>query len=404
MKILQLVKKYPFPIKDGESIAVNALSRSFAALGSEVTLLTMNTTKHFYNALQTPSELAHYQAVHAVVVDNRLKAIDAFLNLFSKDSYHVARFVSKDFNAQLQALLEKETFDVVQLETLYLAPYIPTIRKYSKAKIVMRSHNVEHEIWNRIAQNMPKGLRQRYLQLLTKRLESYEVAQLQEYDLLASISERDLKVFQTLGHHSQSIVAPIGLHLNNYQPNWEAFKQPLSLCFIGSLDWPPNVEGLKWFLDKVWPQLQLQLPGLEFHLAGRNTPDWLLQTAINGVTVHGEVPDAQDFINQYSMMVVPLFSGSGMRAKILEAMALGRLVLTTSIGLEGIAAVHDEQVLVAGSAQDFVLQIEKAYYEPDRMLLLGQRARDLVTEQFDDLNIARKLLATYADQPLTKQH
>lgn len=397
MKILQLVKKFPYPIKDGESIAVNALSKPLTQLGCVVSLLTMNTTKHFFDYQEIPAELGHYHEIQAVLVDNRLKPLDAFLNLFSASSYHVSRFVSKDFERELQALLLKNNYDIVQLESLYLAPYIPIIRAYSKAKIVMRSHNVEHEIWNRISQNTPAGFKKRYLELLTRRLERFEIAQLQAYDLLAAISERDLKVFEALGYTGKSLVTPIGLQMDQYQPNWESFEKPLALSFIGSLDWPPNVEGLKWFLEQVWPQVQVEFPELEFHIAGRATPDWLTNCTINGVKVHGEVPNAQAFINQYPMMVVPLFSGSGMRAKILEAMALGRLVTTTSIGLEGIAAIHGEQVLIADTAEQFIEQIRQAYREPSFSRKLGQNACNLVAEQFNSLRIAEKLLQSYSD-------
>lgn len=395
MKILQLVKKFPYPIKDGESIAVNALSKPLTQLGCEITLLTMNTTKHFFDFQKIPAELSHYHEVQAVLVDNRLKPLDAFFNLFSDTSYHVSRFVSKKFEVALQALLQKKNFDVVQLESLYLAPYIPIIRANSKAKIVMRSHNVEYEIWNRISQNTPPGFKKIYLKLLTQRLERFEIAQLQAYDLLAAISERDLKAFEAMGYAGKSLVTPIGLTMDQYLPNWKSFERPLTLSFIGSLDWPPNVEGLKWFLEQAWPQLQIEFPGLTFHIAGRATPEWLMNCNINGVRVHGEVPNAQHFINQHPVMVVPLFSGSGMRAKILEAMALGRLVVTTSIGLEGISAIHGEQVLIADTAEQFIAQIKKTHEEPLISKQLGQNARNLISGHFDSLLIAKKLLESY---------
>ena len=144
MKILQLCKKFPYPLKDGESIAVTTLSRALRELGCQVSLLAMNTHKHFFNSNGCPEALSHYKDIFKVPVDNRVKPTEAFLNLFSRESYHIARFISPAFQRQLIEVLKNNTYDLIQLETPYLSPYIPTIRKYSDALIAMRAHNVEH--------------------------------------------------------------------------------------------------------------------------------------------------------------------------------------------------------------------------------------------------------------------
>ena len=124
MKVLQLCKKFPFPLKDGESIAVTHLSKALKEHGCQMTLLAMNTSKHFFDVNHLPDCFDHYESIHTVDIDNSIKVVDAFKNLFSKDSYHIQRFVSDDFRQKLKQILQQEQFDVVQLETLYLAPYI----------------------------------------------------------------------------------------------------------------------------------------------------------------------------------------------------------------------------------------------------------------------------------------
>ena len=153
MKILQLCKKFPYPLKDGESIAVTYLSKALNQLGNQVTLLTMNTKKHYFNIGELPADYDQYQSIHFTDIDNEVKPFDAFLNLFSDDSYHISRFISTSFEQKLIEILKLEEFDVVQIETVHLAHYIPIIRRYSEAKIAMRAHNVEFEIWQRIADN-----------------------------------------------------------------------------------------------------------------------------------------------------------------------------------------------------------------------------------------------------------
>ncbi len=395
MKILQLCKKFPYPLKDGEAIAVNSISKSLHQLGCEVTLLSMNTTKHFYDITQLPAHFNHYAAIHTELIDNRLKPWAAFTNLFSKKSYHISRFESAAFHHKLIQLLQSQAFDIIQLESPYLAPYIPTIRQYSKAKISMRAHNVEHEIWHRVAFNSRFLPKKWYLKHLTKKLQRYEIEQLKNYDLLVPITQRDLDIFQYLGYQNAAVVAPVGVNAKDYQTDFSSFQQELSLGFIGSLDWMPNQEGLRWFLEEVWQQLHQRFPHLHFHIAGRNAPNWLKQLNLPNVVFHGEVADASAFINKHSVMIVPLFSGSGMRVKILEGMALGRVVITTSMGLEGIDATPHREVLLADTAASFVEAIALCHQDATFAQKISEQARRFVLQQYDNQEIAQQLLQAY---------
>ena len=396
MRVLQLCKKFPYPLKDGESLAVFHLSKALNELDCSVTLLAMNTSKHPYDIKNLPDHFDHYESIHTVPVDNRLKVMPAFFNLFSSKSYHISRYISSDFESKLIQLLKDQSFDWIQLETLYLAPYIPVIRKYSKAPIVMRAHNVEHEIWERLARHIGPFWKRWYLQHLAGKLKAYEVGQLGNYDLLLPITQRDAQHFQSLGYDGKLLVLPIGLDMQHYQGNPGSFQQPLSLGYIGSLDWIPNVEGLDWFLREVWTSLSQSFPSIELHIAGRNTPAWLHRLNWKNVYVHGEVPDAAEFINNHSILVVPLLSGSGMRAKILEGMALGKVVLSTSIGLEGIDARDRTEVLVANTPEQFVKALEFCFLQNGALQRIGQRAKELIATQYDNRKVARNLVETCA--------
>ena len=394
MKILQLCKKFPFPLKDGEAIAVTYLSRALHELGCEVTLLAMNTSKHFVETDNLPKSFNHYKNIYTSFVDNRVKPYDAFLNLFSDESYHISRFVTKGYNDQLINLLQREKFDIIQLETLFLAPYIDTIRQYSDAKIVMRSHNIEHEIWERLTLNTANPVKKWYLNHLTQKLKIFELEQLEKYDAFMAITQRDLDFCKNLGFKNPSKVVPIGLDIRDYNADNISYKKPLKMSFIGSLDWQPNIEGLTWFLDNCWAKINAALPDIEFHIAGRNTPANIKNIKLQNVFVHGEVPDAQDFINQYPMMIVPLLSGGGMRAKILEGMALGKVILSTTIGIEGIRAKHGENALLANTPNEF-LTVLKKYQNLDKLLAIGQRAQVFTAKNYDNYEIGKEVLHFY---------
>jgi glycosyltransferase involved in cell wall biosynthesis len=405
MKILQLCKKFPYPLKDGESIAVTYLSNALYNLGCEISLLSMNTSKHYMDLNELPADFNHYKEIHVTSLDNSIRAIDAFKNLFSRDSYHISRFVCPDFKEKLIDLLKTNKYDVVQLETLYLAPYIDVIKAHSNAIITMRAHNVEFEIWERITSNtkfLPKRL---YLKYLTSKLKRYELEHLNKYDYLVAVSERDLKKFKTLGYKNGAMSSPIGLDIKNYTTITNQ-KTSDDICFIGALDWIPNMEGLMWFIENVWPELSVRFPKLKFHIAGRNTPDNLKNLQRHNMIVHGEVPDAIDFVDQYSMMIVPLFSGSGMRVKILEGMALGKVVITTSMGKEGIHAENGTQLLQADTPDAFIQQISKVLSGVIDKKELGRQAKRFVEDYYDHGVNAAKLLDKYRtlrDNPVYKK-
>ncbi len=400
MKILQLCKKFPFPLKDGESIAVTYLAKGLYQLDCEVTLLAMNTTKHPVAVNRIRPKLKHYKAVHYTSLNNEVKPLHAFLNLFSSDSYNISRFEDESFARRLRQLLRKEKYDLVQLESLYLTPYIDLIRSYSDAKIFLRAHNVEHEIWQRMAKNEENTVRSWYFDYSARKLKKYEIAQLKQIDYLLPISAVDHKKFRKLGYKGPSKALPIGLDLDAFPFQQVMPGEKLAISFIGSLDWMPNIEALNWFVDRIWPHLNVIFPNLTLHIAGRNCPDWIHNLKIKNMTVHGEVPDSKTFLLKYPLSVVPLLSGSGMRAKILEAMALGRVVISTKLGLEGIDAKDKKHVLVANNEEEFIRKIRFCYHHKKHLPSLSRNARRKVESEFDHLKIARQLVETFEGIPI----
>lgn len=396
MKILQLCKKFPFPLKDGESIAVTHMSRAMRDLGCEITLLSMNTVKHYFDSNQLPDTFDHYKEIFSTEIDNRVKPLDAFLHLFKSSSYNVSRFVSPAFSRLLADILRQEKFDIIQLETLYLAPYIPVIRQHSQALVVMRAHNVEHEIWHRMAANCKPGIKRWYLSHLANRLEHYEREQLRHIDLLITMTQRDRERFLAMGYQGDSIVAPIGMELQAYQPAAKELPPADSLGFIGSLDWMPNLEGLNWFLEEVWPMVRSIHPSARLRVAGRNTPAALKRRNIPGVEFLGEVRSAVKFINDHQILVVPLLSGSGMRVKILEGLFLGKTVITTTVGMEGIDARQGEEILLADSPADFARCIALCLKDPEFARRIGRQAHTFASSNYDSRKIALQVLQKYS--------
>ena len=399
MKILQLCKKFPYPLTSGESIAVTYLSRALYKRGCEITLLAMNTTKHFVRIESLPKSFNHYQAVYTVPVDNRVKYFDALKNLFSNKSYHISRFISKEYELKLKEILEYNHFDIVQLESLYVCPYLDCIKKHTSARVVMRAHNVEYEIWERIRDQMPVGIKRWYLGRLTNQLKQYELSMLSQYDLLVPISDKDLSKFRKLGYNKQAKSIPIGLDLADYQFR-EAIPETIpSLSFIGGFDWQPNKEGVEWFLKQIWPSVRRDFPDIKLHLAGRGMPGSISGQQSEHLVIEEDVDDAKAFIAEHTAMIVPLLAGSGTRVKILEGLALGRIVITTTIGLEGIPARHDHELMIADDTDGFLHALSMLTTQPEKVKAMRSNAVSFIRQHYDHIQLADQLIESYsADQ------
>lgn len=394
MEILMLSNKMPYPPKDGGSIATFSIAKSFAELGHKVTMLAMNTSKHYFSIDDVPQEVSAKIEFIGVDVNTDIRPRDALKNLlFSSIPYNAQRFITKDYDEQLKQILLQRTFDVIHLESPYLGPYIRTIRKHSKALVSLRPQNVEHEIWQRTAAQSG-GIRKWYISNLARRVKRFEVSMLNNYDVMVPITKRDGELFLKLGCKLPMHVSPTGIDAEAYQPEFDNIDYP-SLFHLGALDWPPNQEGLKWFFANVWPGILKEYPDLKFYLAGRNAPPYFSKLNEPNVVYLGEVDSAHDFIRSKSVMVVPLLSGSGMRIKIIEGMALGKAIITTSIGREGIGITHGQNMMVADTPEEFLEAVRYLLSGKQKVVDMGKNAVDFVNEHYDNRQIMRSLSDFY---------
>ena len=394
IRVLQLTKKVPFPSKDGETMAIRSLASSLVSNGVSVDLLSLNTNKHRFSSDLDDLDSTLYRSIDMVEINTGFHPISFLLNLFSNIPYQISRFVKKDYKVKLVSLLTQNKYDFILLETVYLTPYIPIIKRYSKAKILLRTHNMEYEIWDRLYKGANWGVSKLLYKWLSHQIFRYESIQLHSIDFLIAISKRELLMFKAFYPSFNSIVVPITWNASkgSFQKSLKCNTQNISLFFIGSLDWKPNQEGLLWFLHKVWPICHAKFPQLSFYVAGRNMPDKIKQMTFDGVFMMGEVDDAVAFVNQHDIAIVPLLSGSGMRAKIIEAMALGKVVITTSIGLEGIEAQDTLDVCLANSPEEFINVIQHLLTQPAQMIQIGKNAHLNIMNNYECVTMGTNLL------------
>ncbi len=395
MKILQLCHKPPLPAKDGGCIAMDNLTQGLLNLGHKVKVLTIYTHKHDLNLEQLPEEYIQQTDIEGVFVDTRINLVDAFTAFMTNDSYHINRFFSPDMDIKIDRLLRKHHFDIIHIESLFMTPYLGTIKRRSKAPVVLRAHNIEYTIWEKIAIGSKNPIKKLYLNHLARQLKEYELNMFNFVDGIATISESDKIRMLQLGVRKQIRTISFGIDLQKYHPH--PTPNEVSLFHLGAMDWEPNIEGLTWFIEKIWPHIHAHFPFLELNLAGRNMPENFVQLNVPGVNIIGEVEDAHGFMAKHSIMVVPLLSGGGIRVKIIEGMALGKAIVSSTIGAIGIEDHHSKSLKIADSVQEWIQALEPLVSNRDKIIELGNQARTFAEENFDNVQITKALIQFYRD-------
>jgi glycosyltransferase involved in cell wall biosynthesis len=391
MRVLQICFRMPYPLKDGGAIAMFNVSKGLHDQNVENTLLIPVTEKHNVTIDELPDEVLKLGDFHEVKIKSKPTIFGALINiLFSKKPYYLSRYISTLFEEKLISLLNDKQFDTIIFESLKVSMYLDTARKYSKAKMILRSHNVEYLIWDRLRQKS-RFLKKLYLENLVKRIKKFELGILNNFDGVATITEVDENSYNKDGLSKPSFNLASGIDLIKYKTDYSQIEDN-SLFHIGSLDWIPNQEAVIWFIEEVWPLIKEEFPELKFYLAGRNIPEWMKKYSKNNVHVIGEVEDAIDFINSKEIMIVPLLSGSGLRIKVMEGLALGKTIISTSIGAEGINYTNGQNILIADNPETFLKTIRKLVAEPALKADIGKNARTLIENEYDNQLLINRFL------------
>ncbi len=394
MKILQLTKKLPIPPKDGESVAILQLTNGFVKAGHEVIMLCMNTNKH----PQKIPENINFKLL-TVNINTNINPLNLFFSDFlSTEPYLTKRFLSKNYTKSIKKLIEKEKPDIIQAEGLFAAQYFRFLQDYKIPKI-FRSHNIEARIWERRSRQDNNLFRRTYSKLIFLKLSKYEQKIAHLSDGIVSISKDDYTYFQALNNSIPSITIPTSYP---FPPDPLSFSQTPNIVFLASLDWYPNTNGLNWFLQKAWPQIIKQIPEIKLHIAGRN-PDKNLASYLQkfkNVHFHGEINNVKDYLIKGRILIVPLFIGSGMRIKIIEAMSLGIPVVATSIAAEGIPISHSENILLADKPAQFAQHCIRLMNDELLEQKIAKNARVFIRENYQPEKLTNKLINFYVSNYL----
>jgi polysaccharide biosynthesis protein PslH len=305
--------------------------------------------------------------------------------LFSPVPLAVSRFYSPELEQILRELIERERFDRQVCDFLATAPHIPDLHR-----AVLFQHNVETVIWRRRAQHASNPASRAYLQLQAERMFRYERRACRAAGAVLAVSAVDARTMRELFGVKVVHDIPTGVDVDFFsrsQPHIPAHD----LLFVGSMDWAPNVDGVKHFLREILPRIHVRRPQAVFAIVGRDPPPELLAAARQDprIIVTGTVPDVRPYLWNAKVAVVPLRIGGGTRLKIYECMAARIPVVSTHVGAEGLGVSHPETIRLADSADQFAGECLELLESETERARMAEAAWQLVSSSFSSERVAQ---------------
>ena len=350
-------------------------------LGHEVHVLTIETPKHPVLWGDLKGDYIHKTDFTAYFENTTPTRFDALRAYLGGINYHLDRFDIPEFHALVQKKLDDQQYDMVWMESLYVACYLKTIRAtHPDIKCVLRSHNIEYKLWNdRLAEySFPSAL---FIKQFNKQLAKAEHQAFHAVDATAAISENDCSTITQIAPQVPAFTLPYFV-----QESLSSVKDssPVDFGYIGALDWEPNIQGVIWLVNKVWPQVKQQLPEATLRIAGRNTDSRIQELESDGVEIVGEVSDAESFMRSSDILVVPLFSGSGIRIKLIEAFASKTAVVTTKAAVDGLHLDAIEHVALADEPSEFAAHMVALKQDQELRLNQAQSAYSFYQNHYSE--------------------
>lgn len=373
LKVLYLTSKLPYPPTDGGRIVVWETIKRLAERGHHVTLCCFGSETD----QQSITRLEQFCRVILVQHDTSNRLIPALLNTFLPIPYTISKYYSKKMIEAVSSVLASCRFDLVQIEPLHMAHYLHIAKKFG-VPVILREHNVESLLIERFSRKA-RGLQRFYARLQVPKVRWYESKMCEQADLCLTISEEDAKRLRSLNYRIRTVVIPAGVDTNYFYPKFGEAEEPYTIVSVASMDWPPNVDGIMWFCDKIFSKVKDHLPQVKLYIVGKNPP-YSVRNLHNGsdIIVTGFVEDVRDYIAKGSVFIVPLRIGSGMRLKILQVMAMGKAVISTSVGAEGIRVNSGHNIVLADTETQFAKSVIELLTDDCKRTWIGKNARKLV--------------------------
>jgi polysaccharide biosynthesis protein PslH len=390
VKILVITTKSPYPLYEGRALRTYNLLKQ-TAQKHEVYLLTF---------VQTPEEVEgvdHLRGVCKFVEAIPLHlgggkwviALDILRELFGSAPLHAVKYRTRAMRKSVMAMLGAEKFDVVHLDMLHLGEYLDLC---AGTPVVLVEHNVESALLRRRVDNTTNPLVKLYLYYQYRKLFAYEAKLCQRANRVMTVSDLDAKMLEEMAGISDVTVISNGVDTDYFQ-NDGSQQRPNSLVFVGGLTWFPNLDAMRFFCSEILPRVATHIPDVSLTIVGKNPEGAGIREIFENprVRLAGMVEDIRPIVSAAAAYIVPLRIGGGTRLKILDALSMGKALISTSVGCEGLDVVSGEHLLVEDSPEGFAAAVVRALREPELRHSLGNTGRELVKRKYEWNVIARDL-------------
>jgi sugar transferase (PEP-CTERM/EpsH1 system associated) len=400
MRILVLDEEFPYPTNSGKR------TRSFnlyARLASRFQIRYVG-----YGAGDSvAADALRGVGIEPVAVPARVPGKQGFgfylrllANLLSPFPYIVSSHYSRVYRDEVRRSAANFRPQLIVCEW---TPYALYAKELSSAKKLVSAHNIEADIWQRYYEAERNRMRRWYVGRQWRKVERFERSALKWVDSAVAVSDRDCARLIEKHPELKAAVVPNGVDLEYFRPTAQPVRRR-HVVFTGSMDWRPNQDAARYFVLEILPLLRQAYPDLECTFVGRDPPLHTRALAsVPGVRVTGTVDDVRPYVERATVYVVPLRIGGGTRLKILEAMAMGRAVVSTTVGAEGLDIVHGRHVLLADSPRDFAASVLRLLNDPELCGRLAAEGRRVVEQQYGWSALAdrfeRFVLAVIQDGP-----
>lgn len=397
MRILVLTQVLVYPPDAGPKVKTLQVLRYLAARHDVVYCTFIRSDKEVREA-EKLREICH--RVVTIPIHRSRTADVRFLleSMATGDSFMLRRDNRASMQAMVRQLLQEECIDVLHVDQLSMMRFVPP--DWS-GTVILDEHNAVWQVFDRLQKGERNPLKRWFLGREARIIRELEGKACRRAQIVLAVSEEDKQALQVVVGKTVPIeVVPITVDAEHFTPIWEARNpQPNSLLTIGTMFWLPNSEGVMWWLREGYQQLQMLHPGVTYDIVGARPPHalQLLAEQYSGVCVHGYVADAVPFWTHAGALAVPLLSGGGVRVKILEAMAMGVPVISTTIGCEGLSVRNGDHLLTADTPEAFAQACAKVLQDKELALHLTQNARRLILERYDAKVALRTLDTIYGE-------
>ena len=299
-------------------------------------------------------------------------------SLLSPLPYIVRAHENPEMRAAVKDALASDRFDLLHCDSISVATAIPADAPVPK---VFNAHNIEAVIWERYVREERRPWMIPVLRSQLAKVTAYEARLPRLFDWCVTVSDNDRAEMRRRYGNEHVSVVPNGVDLDFYSPLPD--RPAPTLAFIGALDWRPNQDAVRWLLQSIWPLIRARMPGASLSIVGRRPPRWIANLCRRAnAALFADVPDVRPHLANASVIVVPLRIGGGSRLKILEAMAAGRCVVSTSIGTEGLEVRDGEHLLIADQPDRFAREAVSLLHDQVSRQALARAGRALVESQY----------------------